>query len=60
MELWTAFRETLREYQLTQDGDKITFYISDGKDYMLVAKLFQELQDHCCTNFEAVYLVATI
>lgn len=41
MELWTSFRETLREYQLTQDGGKITFYISGGKDYMLVAKLFQ-------------------
>ena len=56
-ELWTAFVRAIKEYQLISDGDKIAVCISGGKDSMLMAKLFQELQSHGKQNFEVVYLV---
>ena len=40
-----------------QEGDKIAVCISGGKDSMLMAKLFQELQRHHKFPFEVVFLV---
>ena len=42
---------------MIQDGDKIAVCISGGKDSMLMAKLFQELEKHGKKNFEVVFLV---
>ena len=42
---------------MIQDGDKIAVCISGGKDSMLMAKLFQELERHGKKNFEVVFLV---
>ncbi len=39
------------------EGDKIAVCISGGKDSMLMAKLFQELQRHSKVKFELVFLV---
>lgn len=56
-ELWSRFTKAVRDYELIQDGDKIAVCISGGKDSMLMAKLFQELERHGKKNFEVVYLV---
>lgn len=55
--IWRKFTKGIREYDLIQDGDKIAVCISGGKDSMLMAKLFQELERHGKKNFEVVYLV---
>ena len=56
-EIWRKFTKAINEYELIQDGDKIAVCISGGKDSMLMAKLFQELERHGRKNFEVVYLV---
>ena len=43
-ELFNNFCKAIDEYDLIQAGDKIAVCISGGKDSMLMAKLFQELQ----------------
>ncbi len=56
-EIWRKFTKAINEYELIQDGDKIAVCISGGKDSMLMAKLFQELERHGKKNFELVFLV---
>ena len=56
-EIWRKFTKAINEYELIQDGDRIAVCISGGKDPMLMAKLFQELERHGKKNFEVVYLV---
>lgn len=55
--IWRKFTKAVQEYQLVQAGDKIAVCISGGKDSMLMAKLFQELQRHGKIPFELVFLV---
>ena len=55
--IWRAFTRALNTYDLIQEGDKIAVCISDGKDSMLMAKLFQELKKHGKFQFETVFLV---
>lgn len=55
--LWGPFVKALKEYELLQPGDKVCVCISGGKDSMLMAKLFQELQRHSDFEFEVKYLV---
>ena len=55
--IWRKFTKAVQEYQLIQPGDKIAVCISGGKDSMLMAKLFQELQKHGKIPFELVFLV---
>ncbi|MCR4733000.1 MAG: ATPase [Lachnospiraceae bacterium] len=55
--IWRKFTKALNDYDLIQDGDKIAVCISGGKDSMLMAKLFQELEKHGRKNFELVFLV---
>ena len=56
-EIWRKFTKAINEYELIQDGDKIAVCISGGKDSMLMAKLFKELERHGKKNFEVVFLV---
>ena len=56
-EIWRPFVKGINEYEMIQDGDKIAICISGGKDSMLMAKLFQELERHGKKNFEVIYLV---
>lgn len=56
-EIWRQFTKAVNEYELIQEGDKIAVCISGGKDSMLMAKLFQELERHGKKNFEVVFLV---
>lgn len=55
--LFSPFARACKEYKLIEEGDKIAVCISGGKDSMLLAKLFQEIQRHQKVNFELVYLV---
>ena len=54
--IWKRFIEAINEYKLIEDGDKIAVCISVGKDSMLMAKCFQELERHGKKNFEVIYL----
>ena len=56
-EIWRPFVKGINEYEMIQDGDKIAVCISGGKDSMLMAKLFQELERHGKKNFELEFLV---
>ena len=55
--IWRPFTKAINEYELIEDGDKIAVCISGGKDSMLMAKLFQELERHGKKNFDVVFLV---
>lgn len=55
--LFSKFARAINQYELLQEKDKIAVCISGGKDSMLMAKLFQELQRHRKFPFELVFLV---
>ena len=55
--LFSPFARACKTYQLINDGDHIAVCISGGKDSMLMAKLFQEIQRHKKVNFELTFLV---
>ena len=55
--IWRQFTKAINEYEMIKDGDKIAVCISGGKDSVLMAKLFQELERHGKKNFEVVFLV---
>ena len=56
-QLFSRFAKAVRDYRLVQEGDRIAVCISGGKDSMLMAKLFQELQKHRKVSFELEFLV---
>lgn len=56
-QLFSPFAKACRDYQLIQDGDHIAVCISGGKDSMLMAKLFQEIQNHRQIRFDITFLV---
>ena len=56
-EIFTPFAKACKNYDLIQDGDHIAVCISGGKDSMLMAKLFQEIQRHRKVSFELTFLV---
>ena len=55
--LWNPFIAAMKRYELIAAGDRISVCISGGKDSMLMAKLFQELQRHRKFPFELEFLV---
>ena len=55
--LFSPFARAVKKYELVKEGDKIAVCISGGKDSMLMAKLFQELQRHRQCQFDLVFLV---
>ena len=56
-QLFTPFAKACKTYRLIEEGDRIAVCISGGKDSMLMAKLFQEIQRHRQCNFELTFLV---
>lgn len=56
-EIWRKFTKAINEYDLIQENDRIAVCISGGKDSMLMAKLFQELERQSKIPFEVVFLV---
>lgn len=55
--IFAKFAKGCKNYELIQENDKIAVCISGGKDSMLMAKLFQELQRHRKVKFDLVFLV---
>ena len=55
--LFSKFAKAINEYELLQEGDKVAVCISGGKDSIVMAKLFQELQRHNKFPFETVFLI---
>ena len=56
-QLFCPFARACKTYKLIEDGDHIAVCISGGKDSMLMAKLFQEIQRHRQMEFELTFLV---
>lgn len=56
-DIFSKFAKAINQYELLQENDKVAVCISGGKDSMLMAKLFQELQRHNKFHFELVFLV---
>ena len=56
-QLFSPFAKACKLYRLIEEGDHIAVCISGGKDSMLMAKLFQEIQRHKHCNFELTFLV---
>ncbi len=54
--MWGKFIRAISRYELIEDGDKIAVAISGGKDSLILAKLFQELQKHKKNNFELEFI----
>lgn len=54
--LWSKFIKAIRDYNLIEEGDKIAVAISGGKDSLLMAKMFQELQRHGLVKFEVEFI----
>ena len=54
--IWTKFVKAVKDYNLVEEGDKIAVAISGGKDWLLMAKCFQELKKHGQMNFELEFI----
>lgn len=54
--LWAKFNKAVRDYKLVEEGDKIAVAVSGGKDSLLMAKLFQEMQKHGVCSFELEFI----
>ena len=57
LKLWCNFTKAIRQYELVKPNDRIAVCMSGGKDSMLMAKLFQELQRYTKFPFSVEYLV---
>jgi len=54
--IWTKFIKAIMDYKLVGQGDKIAVAISGGKDSLIMAKLFQELQHYGKVDFELEFI----
>ncbi|GCD10698.1 tRNA 2-thiocytidine biosynthesis TtcA family protein [Clostridium tagluense] len=54
--IWSKFTKAIVDYKLVCQGDKIAVAISGGKDSLIMAKLFQELQHYGGVNFELEFI----
>lgn len=55
--IWTRFLKGITEFEMLKEGDKVAVCISGGKDSMLLAKCFQELQKYSKFNFDLEFIV---
>ncbi len=55
-DIWSKFIKAIKKYNLIEEGDKVAIAMSGGKDSLLMAKLFQELQKHPLKNFEIEFI----
>lgn len=55
--IFSPFAKAVSTYKLLQEDDRVAVCISGGKDSMLMAKCFQELQRHRKFPFELLFLV---
>lgn len=55
-ETWSKFIKAVKEFQMVEEGDKIAVAVSGGKDSLIMAKLFQELQLHGRVKFDLEFI----
>ncbi len=55
--IFSKFTKAIKTYQLLKKGDRVAVCISGGKDSMLMAKLFQQLQRFSDFEFSVKYVV---
>lgn len=55
--IFSKFAKAINAYEMLSPGDRVAVCISGGKDSMLMAKCFQELQRHRKFAFELAFLV---
>ncbi len=55
--IWTRFLQSVKNYRLIEEGDRVAVCVSGGKDSMLLAKCVQELKRHSEIRFDAEYIV---
>ena len=55
-QLWAKFHKAVKDFELIEEGDRIAVAISGGKDSLLMAKMFQEMQKHRISNFELEFI----
>jgi len=55
--VWSKFIKAIKDYKLVEDGDKVAVAMSGGKDSLIMAKLFQELQKHGPIKVELEFIV---
>jgi len=54
--IWSNFIKAIKDFALVEEGDKVAVAVSGGKDSMLMAKLFQELQRHKRFSFTVEFI----
>lgn len=54
---WSKFLRAIKDYNLVEDGDKVAVAMSGGKDSLIMAKLFQEMQKHGPIKVELEFIV---
>lgn len=54
---WSKFIKAIKDYSLVEDGDKVAVAMSGGKDSLIMAKLFQEMQKHGPIKVELEFIV---
>lgn len=55
-DIWSKFIKSIKKYNMVNEGDRIAIAMSGGKDSLLLAKLFQELQKHPLVKFEIEFI----
>lgn len=55
--LLSRFIKAIKDYKMIADGDKVAVAMSGGKDSLIMAKLFQELQKHGTIKFDLEFIV---
>lgn len=55
--IWNNFIAAVQEYDLIKENDKIAVCISGGKDSVLMAKCFQQLQKYSTVPFSLKFIV---
>ncbi|WP_058953341.1 tRNA 2-thiocytidine biosynthesis TtcA family protein [Clostridium tyrobutyricum] len=54
--IWSKFVKAVSDFEMIKEGDRVAVAVSGGKDSMLMAKLFQELQRHWKVRFELEFI----
>lgn len=54
--IWRGFIDSINEFQLIQENDKIAVCISGGKDSFLLAKCMQEIRRHGKISFDLKFI----
>lgn len=56
--IWSKFIKAVKDYEMVEEGDRIAVAVSGGKDSLIMAKLFQELQRHGKMKIELEFICA--